>query len=277
MRALLTLVSVFALGCAGGNDPGESGTEIGSGGTMGDETTGPTTANPSTTSTTANPSTTSTTDNTTSTTTDAAESSSTGGGSSSTGADGSTGECVKSTEGCPCDPASDPECGDGLVCNADDICEVATCDDKKDEPNDDPFDPFELMGLSDDDDPITVMSQLSGESDDDWFRYFCEEPGVLGGLTTPELVVDVGPGVMSCLFLDCLVGGNPEFDCPAGTTEANAPVDNMPGCCVTGAASFEIDGPNCPDGMNQDDVNVHLRFGGGEEEVCTAYSFSYGC
>ena len=210
MRALLTFVSVFALGCAAGNDPGESGTEIGSGGTMGDETTGPTTADPSTTTTaTTSPSTTTstTTDDTTSSTTDAAESSSTGEGSSTTGADGSTGECVKSTEGCPCDRAADPECGDGLVCNADDICEVAVCDTKKDEPNDDPFDPFALTDLSDDDDPITVMSQLSDEGDVDWFQWTCDEP--FFGLTTPDLDVTAPVDVRTCLFLDCPMGGNP--------------------------------------------------------------------
>lgn len=277
MRALLTFVSVFALGCAAGNDPGESGTEIGSGGTMGDETTGPTTADPSTTTTaTTSPSTTTstTTDDTTSSTTDAAESSSTGEGSSTTSADGSTGECVKSTEGCPCDPAADPECGDGLVCNADDICEVAVCDTKKDEPNDDPFDPFALTDLSDDDDPITVMSQLSGEGDVDWFQWTCDEP--FFGLTTPDLDVTAPVDVRTCLFLDCPMGGNPLFECPDGTMAMNAPIDNLPGCCVVGNGSFTIDEPNCPDGSN-DDVIANLRVDGGEEAVCADYSFTYGC
>ena len=44
----IMLLSALALGCAAGNDPGESGTEIGSGGTTGDTTA--TTFEPETTS-----------------------------------------------------------------------------------------------------------------------------------------------------------------------------------------------------------------------------------
>lgn len=271
MRALLTFVSVVALGCAAGDDPGGSGTDTD--GTTGDSTSGSTTLEPSTTGSTGSAQTSSTTDESTSSTTDAADSSSTGG-SSSTGTDGSTGECVKSTEDCPCDPASDPECGEGLVCNAENICEVAICESKKDEPNDDPFEPFVLTDLDEGDDPITVMSQLSGDEDVDWFQWTCGEPFL--GLTTPDLDVTAPKGVQTCLFLDCPMGGNPVFACPEGTTAMNAPIDNMPGCCIDGTATFTIDEPNCPDGGN-DDVIANLRVDGGETDVCTDYAFTYGC
>jgi|GEM_PF-1195824 len=273
LRALLTLSSLLALGCAAGNDPAESGTEIGSGGTAGDTsgpmTTGPDPTSASGTSTGSDP--TSADD----TTTGSAESSSTSDGTSSTGEDGtSTGACEPGTEGCACDEDADPVCAEGLVCNADDLCEAPACEGKKDEPNDDPFEPFVLMDTEDDESPLDAQSILSHETDVDWFRHHCEEPFV--GLTSPELTVNVPEGVQSCVFLDCMIGGNPEFDCPEGTTDANAPLDNMPGCCITGSGSFEIESPNCPGGSN-DDTEVYLRFDGGPKGMCSAYDFTYGC
>lgn len=269
---LITLVSVLAIGCASGNDPGESGTEIGSGGTEGDTTAMTTEPGPTTTTSTTTPDPTTDDD---STTTDAAESSSsTGGGSTSTGSESSTGDCPAGTEGCPCDPAADPTCGKGLSCNADDVCEVALCDAKDDEINDDPNEPTVLMDVANEDELLMSSSQLSGDTDVDWFRHHCQEP--FFGLTSPSLEVTVPEGVRACVFLDCDQGGNPEFTCPEETTPDNAPLDNMPGCCVTGSGSFEIIDPNCPDGSN-DDVDAYLRFDQGVADSCSAYEFTYGC
>ncbi len=268
-RGILMFVSVLAVGCAAGNDPGASGTDIGSGGTMNDSTTSPVTTDPSTSSSTSG-----FTSFDDTTTTDAADSSSTSDGSSSTGSESSTGACPAGTEGCPCDPDSDPECGDGLSCNAEDICESAACSDKKDEPNDEPTEPFELMDLSDDDPPVTAMSQLSEDTDVDWFRWGCDDP--LLGLSEPNIDVDVPAQVRTCMFLDCVQGFNPVFECPEGTMEANAPIDNLPGCCIIGPGTFEIADYNCPD-SSEDAVTPYLRVDGGEEGICSPYTYTYGC
>jgi len=270
LRVLLIATSLGLAGCAGGDDPAEAGTDIGSGGTSGDsgDTTGSTTAplTSSSSSTTATPTTAE------SSTTDAESASSTGGGPTGTGSS-STGECVLSTEGCGCDPAADPECGDGLVCNADDICEVALCGDKADEPNDDPFEPFALMDLEDDDDPVLHESQLSGEDDVDWYRYECNDPFI--GLSEPNVDFAVPEGVRACLFLHCVADVNPVFDCPAGTEAETAPIGFLPGCCVVGPGAFEIASYMCPDTSN-DAVETFLRVENGAAE-CSDYSVTYGC
>lgn len=270
LRVLLIASSIGLVGCAGGNDPAESGTDIGSAGTTGDSdgTTASTTTLSTSTSATANPT--------------AEESSTTGAESSSgtsvgvtTDAEGSSTEaCALSTEGCGCDPASDPECGNGLFCNADNVCEAALCPEKKDEPNDDPFEPFALMDLSDNDDPVLYESQLDGEGDVDWFRYGCDDP-ILGS-SEPNLDVAVPEDTRACFFLDCVQGGNPFFDCPEGTTAENAPIDSLPGCCATGPFTAEVATFMCPD-SSEDAVDVYIRVEGGPADACSDYSFSYGC
>lgn len=268
LRVLFIATSLGLAGCAGGNDPAESGTDIGSGGTTGDpENTTGSTSNPSTSSSSS----TSTTSTTESSTTDAESSSSTGNGPT---ADSSTGTCALSTEGCGCDPAADPECGDGLICNADNICEVPLCAEKKDEPNDDPFEPFALMDLEDDDDPVLYESQLSGDADVDWFRYGCNDP--LLGSSEPNLDVAVPEGTRACFFLDCVQGGNPFFDCPEGTEAENAPIDNLPGCCATGAFTAEVASFMCPD-SSEDALEVYVRIEDGPADTCSEYSVTYGC
>ncbi len=266
LRVLLIATSLGLTGCAGGNDPAGSATNIGSGGTMGDslDTTAPSTGSSSTTTSPTSAE---------SSSTDAESSSSTSGGVTSDAESSSTGACVLSTEGCGCDPASDPECGDGLICNADNLCEVALCGDKADEPNDDPFKPFALMDLEDDDDPVLYESQLSGEGDVDWYRYGCNDP--LLGLSNPNVDFAVPAGVRACLFLDCVAEGNPIFDCPEGTEAETAPIGFLPGCCVTGSAAFEIASYMCPDSAN-DAVETFLRIDNGRLE-CSEYSVTYGC
>ncbi|MGH1340913.1 MAG: hypothetical protein ACRBN8_05145 [Nannocystales bacterium] len=271
LRVLLIATSLGLIGCAGGDDPAEAGTDIGSGGTTGDpvDPTDSTTAvsTSSSSSTTATPTTASTS------TTDTESSSSSGAVTTETGSS-STGSCEPSTEGCACDPASDPECGDGLICNDDDICEVALCPEKKDEPNGDPFEPFLLTDLEDDDPAVLYESQLSGDDDVDWFRYGCNDP--LLGSSEPNVDIVVPEGTRACFFLDCVQGGNPLFDCPDGTEEETAPIDSLPGCCATGSFSAEVDPFNCPD-SSEDALEVYVRIEDGPAEACSDYSFSYGC
>ncbi len=269
LRVLLIATSIGLVGCAGGNDPAEAGTDAGSSGTTGDSdaastsTTAPVTT---TSSSTTNPTTAE------SSTTDAESSSSTSGDTTSAESS-STGACPLSTEGCGCDPASDPECGDGLVCSANDVCEAALCAEKKDEPNDSPFEPFALMDLSDNDDPVLYESQLSGEEDVDWFTYGCDDP--LLGLSEPSVDFAVPDGVRACLFLACTGEANPIFECPEGTEAETAPIGFLPGCCVTGSASFEIASYMCP-GTSNDALEAYLRVEDGAQE-CSDYSVTYGC
>ncbi|MBV1860435.1 MAG: hypothetical protein KUG77_18625 [Nannocystaceae bacterium] len=179
-----------------------------------------------------------------------------------------------STQGCGCDPDADPECGEGLACNADNLCEADVCGKKKDEPNDDPFEPFALMDLEDDDDPVLYESQLSGKGDVDWYGYGCDDP--LFGLSEPNVDFTVPEGARACLFLGCAAGVNPIFDCPAGTDAEMAPIGFLPGCCVTGSAAFEIASFMCP-GTSNDALDVYLRIEDGAADTCEDYSFEYGC
>lgn len=261
-------------GCAGGSDPIEND-ETDTAASEADPTT--MTAGPSTSTTTSSTTSTSTSTTSTSTTTAADDSSSTGG-SSSTGAgegDTSTGaDCPAGLMGCACDETSDPECEAGTLCSRAGICEATACGMQKDEPNGDPFEPGNLGDFSDDDDPAMFASQLDGDTDVDWWRYTCSD-SLLGSLD-PNFAFTLPETGRVCVFLDCQQGGNPTFDCPAGTEPANAPIDNLPGCCVVDADTFEIDNHNCPDSSN-DAVDVYLRVDMGAEDACTAYDAMYGC
>ncbi len=272
LRVLLIATSLGLTGCAGGDDPAESGTDIGSAGTTGnpENTTGDVTmSSSSSSSSSTNPT------SAESSSTDAESSSSTGAGVTTDPSSSSTGTCELSTEGCACDPAADPECGDGLVCNAENLCEAALCtEEKSDEPNGDPFEPFPLMDLEDNDDPVLHEAQLSGDGDVDWYRYGCNDP--LLGLSEPNLDVTVPEGTRACFFLDCVQGGNPLFECPAGTEEENAPIDNLPGCCATGSFAAEVATFNCPD-SSEDALEVYVRIEDGPADACSDYSFLYGC
>ena len=265
-RGLLILVPLV-VACAGGNDPAESGTDIGSGGTMGDGSTSTgQTPDPSTTTMSIPEPTTAE-----SSSSGDAESSSTGAGSTTEDGSSTGAPCPAGTEGCPCD--TDDVCDDGLACTAD-VCVVPLCPDDEDEPNDDPFEPQMLMDLSDNDDPVVDGSQLAGDADTDWFRFSCDDP--FTSSSEPNIDVTVPEGTRTCLFLDCLQGGNPFFTCPDGTEDANAPIDNLPGCCITDSGAFEISTYMCPD-SSEDAVNVYLRVEDGPAETCSDYDFTYGC
>lgn len=265
------------LGCAGGTDPVVADTDTDGSTSATVSATSPTTM---TASTTTASTTTTTTTSATMTTEPQTSSSSSGADDSSSSTDPTTttdeptttGECVPRTEGCPCAPDADPECGDGLTCSRDDICVATACDAVTGEPNDDPFEPspLELPEKG----PGLLDAELDGDTDVDWWIYSCSDP--LLGSIDPGIASAEGALPSVCVYMDCQQGSNPTFDCPEGTTEDTAPIGFLPGCCTEGLDALSIDNHNCPESSN-DAVDVYLRIDGGIADMCVDYSLAYAC
>jgi hypothetical protein len=205
MRRRWALLAALVAGCAGGGDPsGASETDTDTDGTS--TSFGPTTFDESTTDDPSDPS-----DSNEASTAIASQS---GEGSSSSGSSsGSTG-CPVGTLGCPCDEG-DPPCEEGLEC-ADDVCAEPLCPDKEFEDNDAFNDAWDFGEFSDGDPPQMFESVLSGTPDVDWFTYSCTDTTFEE--VEPTLSMETSMPFRACLYLDCVTGGNPLFDCPDGTT-----------------------------------------------------------
>ena len=194
-----------------------------------------------------------------------------GEGSSGSGSSGSTG-CPVGTLGCPCD-AGDPPCEEGLEC-AEDVCAEPICPDKEFEDND-AFNDATELGEYDDGDPAQMFSSsLSGTQDIDWFTYTCNDT-LLEDLV-PTLAMDTAMPMHVCFYIDCLIGGNPLFECPAGTTPEQAPIGFIPGCCVDDASSINLSDYNCPDSDN-DGVIVYIEAEMAASDTCIDYTMTYTC
>ena len=207
---------------------------------------------------------------------DDADSTSTGGGgegTDSSGGSSSTG-CEVGTEGCDCDE-DDPPCEDGLEC-IDDLCAAPLCpdDDEGDPDNDLPGDAIDLGDFDDGGNGDTIMSQLAGTEDVDWFSWTCND--TLIPELDPSIQITNEDPIRVCLFLDCVVGGNPtQFSCGGNATEDMINFEFLDGCCVSDGSSFNID-YNCPDSDN-DSVVGYLRVDTAQEEVCVDYQVDFSC
>jgi hypothetical protein len=174
--------------------------------------------------------------------------------------------------GCPCD-AGDPPCERGLEC-VDDVCAEPLCPDKEFENNDAFNDAWDLGDYSDGDPPQMFESVLSGTEDVDWFTYSCMD--TLFEDLVPVLSMETDMSLRACLYLDCVIGGNPLFDCPAGTTPEEGPIGFIPGCCVDDASSIDLSDYNCPD-SDDDSVIVHIKAEMAASEMCIGYAMTYTC
>jgi hypothetical protein len=193
------------------------------------------------------------------------------GTSSSGGSSGSTG-CPVGELGCPCSDV-DPACAKGLEC-LEDVCAEPLCPDEEHEDNDAFNDAFELGEFDDGDPEQALDSTLSGSADVDWFTYTCTDT-LLEDLV-PILTSESMMPMRACLFIDCVTGGNPLFECPEGTTPEEAPIGFVPGCCVDDASNIDLSDYNCPDSDN-DSVIVHIKAEMGAAEACIGYSMTYTC
>jgi hypothetical protein len=247
-------IASWAACASAGDSPGASDTEL----------TASASATASTTSTTDATSSSESTSSTT-TTSDDTETSTT-----STGTD--TSDCLPGEDGCPCRD-DEPACDDELVCVLDE-CAQSYCADEADEPNDTPEDAVDLGTHEDGAPPMNVVSQLDGPLDVDWFTYRCTDTAI--PVLDPMLVIDQTTEIRVCMFLDCVIGGNPLFDCPDGTTAEMAPFGFLPGCCVTDGSTIDLTDYNCPD-SSDDSVDVWVRVDMGDTMVCEPYSLTYDC
>ncbi len=262
MRRWALLLGCIA-GCAGdGSSTGDTDTE-----TETETSTGfgpSTSGEPSTSTGTSDPSDSMDED----TTTLASQS---GEGSSSSGSSESTG-CPLGTLGCPCDEGDRP-CDKGLEC-ADDICAEPLCDEKEFE-NNDAFNDAWNLGEFDDGAPAQMFSSsLSGTRDIDWFTYTCND--TLFEDLVPTLAMDLQMPMRVCFYIDCVIGGNPLFECPEGTTPEQAPIDFIPGCCVDDASNIDLSDYNCPDSDN-DSVRVYIEAEMASSDTCIGYTMTYTC
>lgn len=151
---------------------------------------------------------------------------------------------------------------------------VPLCDADDDEPNDEFGDATMLAELGDDQDELeNFASQLAGD-ETDIYVWRCNDT-ILGD-RNPRMTVTASSSFRTCLFLDCIEGGNPIFECPEGSTEEMAPVGFLPGCCVDDLSTIEIPTFNCPDSA-EEDVLAYLRSDMGTAKECVDYSVDYGC
>jgi hypothetical protein len=149
----------------------------------------------------------------------------------------------------------------------------ACLDPATDEPNDEPGQAGDLGSLLDSDPPQVMSSRLEGAEDVDWWTYVCTD--TLGGDVVPQRVITQSHGMRVCKFMDCAKGGNPLFECPAGTQSETAPFDVLPGCCTQTGETFDLGDFNCPDG--QENIIVYMRIDQAEQDVCVDYSIEFGC
>jgi hypothetical protein len=192
--------------------------------------------------------------------------------SSTTGVDptGDTGSCT--SEGCACMFTED--CDAGLVCLGDVCTAEQQCEPDPNEPNGGENQATVLPGIGDSDgDGSTVMGQLAGASDYDWFVYTGSDN--FGSVVNPYGGVNVN-ALELCLHFECLSGlENTTVACPMGTTQQPSP-GGRPGCCATNTTGFELDISGCSTGgLGDDSGYVYMRVGGAEAGVCQDFTLSY--
>ena len=155
------------------------------------------------------------------------------------------------------------------------MCVAPLCaEDDEDPTNDIPQDAVDLGDFDDGGNGDAIISQLSGTEDVDWFSWTCND--TLIPELDPSIQITNEDPIRVCLFLDCVVGGNPtQFSCGGNATEDSINFEFLDGCCVSDGSSFNID-YNCPDSDN-DAVVGYLRVDTAQEDVCVDYQVDFSC
>jgi hypothetical protein len=114
---------------------------------------------------------------------------------------------------------------------------------------------------------------LDGDADVDWFRFFGDFSGNQcdGNDNDPiaKIVVTADQPLEVCMYADCDIEGEVDFDCPDGTTMADSP-GGRKGCCGTGSMEYVV---NCegPD----ESATMYVRLQNAPVDACLAYEVDY--
>jgi hypothetical protein len=160
-----------------------------------------------------------------------------------------------------------------LIC-VDNVCVAALqCDDDPTEPNDNETDAYFLGQIGDGDgEGSTIISELSGPDDTDWFSF--DGLDNFGGIVNPYAQLNV-QALALCMYAECHEGlGATSVTCPDGTTQQPSPA-GRPGCCASNTTGFEL-APSCGStGFDDDSAYIYISVSGSEPGVCQEFTLSY--
>ena len=164
------------------------------------------------------------------------------------------------------------DCGPGLEC-AGNICTTGQQCNPPHEPNNTENQAHWLPGITDhDSDGSSIMGQLDGNTDVDWFAYHGTD--VWNAIVNPWASVNVN-ALELCIHAECVNGlENTNVTCPQGTTQQPSS-GGRPGCCGTNTGNgFELN-LSCGGWFGDDSAYIYMRVAGAQAGVCQNFTLSY--
>ncbi|WAS93187.1 hypothetical protein [Nannocystis punicea] len=119
--------------------------------------------------------------------------------------------------------------------------------------------------------PKSFEGVLDGDADVDWFRFFGDFSGnQCNDDPIAKIVVTADGPLEVCMYADCDISGETDFDCPNGTSMADSP-DGRDGCCGTGSMQYEV---NCVSGPDES-AAIYVRLQKAPVDACLEYKVDY--
>jgi hypothetical protein len=177
-----------------------------------------------------------------------------GAGSQSTGNSTSSSNPTSSTSG----SGSSGSGGSQVVCNQQD-----------NEPNDSAQQAHDIGDFTDadgDTDGITMMGELAGANDEDWYSYHGEDVSL--SVVDPARTFGSSQSARMCKFAHCDDNIPGDVTCNDGAMPTSANGD--PGCCSNSDFSMDLD---CDSG--DDNATIYIRIDNPQGHDCVHYQFTF--
>lgn len=135
--------------------------------------------------------------------------------------------------------------------------------------NDTLADALSLGDVEDPDQDGGTVQGIVSPGDEDWFTYHGLDE--IGSVVDPTRTFSSSEVLTLCKYVDC-DNGDPDFDCPNGTSNATSPTGDLPGCCSDTGFTIDL---SCGGSFDNEDANIYMQVQNPNDAECASYTIVY--